>query len=363
MDLYVILGLDRGAKPGEVRRAYRRLARKYHPDLNPGDRAAAAVFEQVAQAYDTLSDPERRRDYDRRGSTTTEATASSAAFVGFDFSSADERQPGATFGDLFADVVRRAARGAGASRAQDGADLHARLRVGFEDAMRGTVGQVPLTRIHACRPCGGQGVVEVTDARCPACRGAGAVRAARQHMIFTCACDACSGSGQLRQRACPHCGGDGGTTRSESVAVEIPAGVADGSRVRVPGAGHAGRFGGPSGDLYVTVSVEPHRVFRREGDDLRVIVPVAVHEAALGARIAVPTLEGPAMVRVLPGAQSGQRLRLRGRGAPGRRPGTRGDQIVELRLVLPAVLDERSKELLREFGHINSEDVRATLRD
>jgi molecular chaperone DnaJ len=177
-------------------------------------------------------------------------------------------------------------------------------------------------------------------------------------MVFSRSCSACGGTGQQRPRACEPCGGAGQETRSETVVVRIPPGVADGDRVRVPSKGNAGLRGGAPGDLYIRVRVDPHRLLRREGDDLHVVVPIAIHEAALGARIEIPAADGTARLRVPPGTQSGQRFRLRERGAPSTRDGRRGDLVVEVRLMLPRVLDERSKELLREFGRINGENVR-----
>jgi molecular chaperone DnaJ len=180
-------------------------------------------------------------------------------------------------------------------------------------------------------------------------------------MVFAKTCARCGGSGRQRSATCPACAGGGVEARTEVIPVIIPAGVADGERIRIAGKGHAGTRGGAPGDLYLTVHVEPHPRFRREGDDLHIVVPVAVHEAALGARFEIPTIDGPVRLRVPPGTQSGQRLRLRERGVPSRRDGTRGDLVVELRIVLPAVLDERTKALLRTYGEINADDVRADL--
>ncbi|MGH9349288.1 MAG: DnaJ C-terminal domain-containing protein, partial [Vicinamibacterales bacterium] len=190
------------------------------------------------------------------------------------------------------------------------------------------------------------------------CQGSGTVRSVRGHMIFSKTCQACGGSGRPRPRPCDPCGGTGQETRTERVMVRIPAGVADGERMRIAGKGNAGLRGGPAGDLYITVQVTPHELFRREGDDVHMVVPIAIHEAALGARVDILTPDGPAKLRVPPGTQSGQRFRLRERGAPSMRDGRRGDLVVEARLMLPRLLDERSKELLREFGKINGENVR-----
>jgi molecular chaperone DnaJ len=359
MDLYTLLGLTPEATTGDIKRAYRRLARKYHPDINPGDRAAEVRFRQIQEAYEILTDPERRRAYDQAGRVEARSDGASYGFEGFDFSVEASFGPGAsTFGDLFGGVFRRAAAGRPGDGAEQGADLYATAALSFGEAMRGAERPVTVTRGDRCAACHGAGLVRGSDGPCLRCDGSGTLRTARGHMVFSRPCEACGGVGRQPPRACPRCGGLGVETRAETVTVRLPPGIADGARIRVPGKGNAGLRGGPAGDLYVAVSVAADPVFRREGDDLHVQVPVAVHEAALGARIEVPTVDGPASLRVPPGMQSGQRLRLRGRGAPSPRDGRRGDLVVELRVVLPRVLDERSKELLREFGRINRENVR-----
>jgi molecular chaperone DnaJ len=356
MDLYVVLGLPHGATESDIKRAYRRLARRYHPDINPGDRLAEARFRQILGAYETLIDPQRRSRYDAgHGVAETVDDRRKSGFEGFDFSSRGVDYS-ATFGDLFAEVLTE--RGARAPGEERGADLHQDVRLGFEDALAGTQRQVTVTRRENCRACAGAGVTRVSSGPCHLCQGTGAVRTVRGHMVFSRSCSGCAGSGQQRPRACDACGGAGQDARSETVAVRIPPGVADGDRVRVAGKGNAGIRGGQPGDLYITVHVAPHPTLRREGDDLHVIVPIAIHEAALGARVDIPTPDGGARLRVPPGTQSGQRFRLRERGATSTRDGRRGDLVVEVRLMLPKILDERSKELLREFGRINGENVR-----
>jgi len=363
MDLYLILGLERGASASDIKRAYKRLARRYHPDINPGDRRAAAQFRQIAEAYETLIDPERRRRYDTTGQPLSNVETVPFGFEGFDFSVSVSGASAPTFGDLFADVfqqrdARQTGRPGDAFAPERGADLHQTVSITFDEAMRGGQRQITVTRQDQCRICHGAGHLHMSETRCPQCHGTGAIRSARGHMVFSRACGHCGGSGRQRQERCGSCGGQQIENRTELLTVAFPPGLNDAARIRVPGKGHAGRNGGEPGDLYVTVRVESHAVFRREGDDLHVIVSIAIHEAALGAKIEVPSPDGPVRLRVPPGTQSGQRFRLRERGVPSPRDNRRGDLVVETRLVLPKVLDERSKELLREFGKIHADDVR-----
>lgn len=356
MDFYIILGLTHDAALPDVKRAYRRLARRFHPDINPGDEEAAERFKEILSAYETLSDPERRRRYDRLGFQPETDSGPALGFEGFDFSAGVHANLQSTFGDLFADVLRREEEWA--ARPERGADLHATLTIEFEEALAGVEAPLPVTRQDRCAVCRGRGTTASTESGCVQCQGSGMLRSARGHMVFARPCPRCGGSGVERQQHCAACHASGLQVRTEVLPIRLPAGIADAARVRVAARGHAGARGGPHGDLYVSVHVGPHARFSREGDDLHVVLPVAVHEAALGTRLDVPALDGPARVRIPPGTQSGQRFRLRGRGAPSARGAQRGDLVVEVRLMLPRVLDERSKELLREFGRINGESVR-----
>ena len=355
MDLYVILGLPHGASESDIKRAYRRLARRFHPDINPGDRQAEARFRQILQAYETLMDPQRRSRYDAGQGPETDDGRRRSGFEGFDFS-ARGADYSATFGDLFAEVLSE--RGGRAQAQERGADLHHEVKLAFDEALAGTTRQVTVTRRENCRNCAGTGLLRAAAGPCPLCHGGGSVRSVRGHMVFSQSCTDCGGTGQQRPRACDHCGGTGQDTRSETVHVRIPAGVTDGDRVRIQGRGNAGLRGGQPGDVFITVHVASHPAFRRDGDDLHAVVPIAIHEAALGARIELQAPDGPARLRIPPGTQSGQRFRLRERGATSTRDGRRGDLVIEVRLMLPKMLDERSKELLREFGRINGENVR-----
>ncbi len=361
MDFYIVLGLERAASVGDIKRAYKRLARRFHPDINPGDRLAAAQFRQIAEAYETLVDPDRRRRYDATGSAAPPPEPSPFGFEGFDFSVSVSGSAASTFGDLFADVLDQRDARYHEGAPERGSDLHQTITIAFEDAIRGGQHLLIVTRQEHCRTCRGEGWQQISETRCGSCQGVGTVKTARGHMVFSRTCAQCGGTGRQRKSRCPTCSGQQVEMRTEPLTMNIPAGLADGARIRVPGKGHVGRNGGENGDLYIAVQVEPHPLFHREGDDLHVTMPIAVHEAALGAKIDVPSFDGPVRLRVPPGTQSGQRFRLRDRGVPSVRDDRRGDLVVEVRLVLPKVLDERSKELLREFGRINQEDVRKEL--
>jgi molecular chaperone DnaJ len=357
MDFYTLLGLSRAASADEIERAYRRLSRRFHPGINPGDRVAAETYRQIQHAYSVLADLERRREYDRGAGRSSAEAETAASFEGFDFSATAEGPRAATFSELFAGVFQDAAREA--TTPSRGADIETTLTLSFVDGVRG--GQFPLSivRQDRCPSCAGDGRVPRPVIACPACGGQGARRWARGHMVFAAPCEGCVGTGRLTTQPCRACMGVGVQTRSEVATILVPAGIESGARVAVPGRGNAGARGGPAGDLYVTIEVGEHPFFRRVGRDLYLMLPVAIHEAALGARIEVPTLDGPVRVRIPPGTSSGRQLRLSGRGIPaGNGAGDPGDLIVETRIVLPPIRDERSKELLREFGRLNDVDVR-----
>lgn len=362
MDLYIILGVQRAATLDDIKRAYKRLARKYHPDINPGDRNAAQHFHRISEAYETLSDPARRQRYDSGDPGPSTAEASTFGFEGFDFSVSAHGSAASTFGDLFADIFEQRA-AAHVEAAERGADLHRTVTLTFDELMRGSTRELTVTRQVACPTCRGRGRMQTAQSRCTRCQGSGSIRSARGHMVFSKPCAHCGGAGVRTETLCQDCAGRRTQTHVETLTVRLPAGLSDGERVRVAEHGDAGRGAGAAGDLWVTVRIEPHPLFHRDGDDLHVVVPIAVHEAALGAKIEVPSFDGGARVAVPPGTQSGQRFRVRERGVPSPRGTGRGDLIVEVRLTLPATLNERSKQLLREFGEINAgDDVRRAVR-
>jgi molecular chaperone DnaJ len=363
MDYYSILGLTPGATASDVKRAYRRLSRRYHPGINPGDRAAETLFHRISEAYETLIDAERRRQYDSAGLGMVAPQVGNREpvfeFSGFDFSVAAHGRDAATFSELFAEALHPVGPANG-GETQNGADLHVSVSVSFDEAMNGVDRQLLVTRQSTCKACGGGGRVRVADEKCAHCQGAGTLRWARGHMVFTKGCPACGTTGRERHRRCGACGGHGRSVRSEAITVSVPAGVQDGTQLRLAEQGHGGANGGRPGDLFIDIHVLPHAALRRDRDDLHLVVPVAVHEAALGARIEVPSFDGPVRVRIPPGTQAGQRFRVSGRGAPGLNGG-RGDLFVEVQIALPPIADERSKELMREFARLNPVDVRREL--
>ena len=358
MRLYDVLGLDRGASDAEVRRAYRRLARRYHPGLNPGNEEAARRYAEVAEAFETLSDPDRRRAYDRGEVHRPAKAAAGAAFAGFDFSVKVHGDSATTFGDLFADVFHAAAGGEVRRRAA-GADILVELGLTLADVVHGTTRKVTVTRRVACEACRGSGRVERLPTPCRVCQGRGELRLARGHMTFVRPCSACHGEGVDRYTTCPACHGQGLQTRTEEHVIEVPPGLHDGDEWRQPGLGHAGVGGAPPGDLRVRARVAPDPKWTREGDDLHHVLRVAVHEAVLGTRLVIDSPDGEVRVRIPPGTQGGQRLRLRERGVPSRRSGKRGDLVLTVQIVLPRVIDTRARELMREFARLHPDDVRS----
>jgi molecular chaperone DnaJ len=368
-DYYATLGVKRGASAEDIRKAYRRLARRYHPDVNPGDKSSEEKFKQIQEAYNVLGDPKKRKLYDQYGFYSDQfkggAGPGAGAGAGFDFSGFDfsgfPGGEGGGFRDIFSDFFSRVAGGFGepASAAERGDDLEYEFEIDFWESIRGTVRKLTISRLDTCSACRGTGAAG-GPATCSACGGSGRVNQAAGAMRFRITCTRCGGTGRTRT-FCRHCQGEGRTPRAETLDIRIPAGAADGSRHRVAGKGNAGRQGGAAGDLYIITRVRPHAFFERRGDDLYTVVPITVSEAALGARIEVPTLDGRALLRVPAGTQSGQRFRLREKGAPSLRTGRRGDQFVEVRIVLPKVMDDRQKKILQDFSKTAQEDPRAEI--
>jgi molecular chaperone DnaJ len=384
-DYYGVLGVDRNAKSDQIRKAYRRLARKFHPDVNPGNKSAEEKFKELSEAYEILSDEKKRKIYDQYGFYADNIPPGYGStggygpvppggggpqgfdFSGFDFSDLGEegskRGAGSSFRDIFSQIFTRGGQTEPEREGpESGGDLEHRMHLGFWDAIRGTQVRFTATRNETCATCKGTGTTGGKATTCSLCGGSGKTSQQVGSMQFSGTCPLCHGSGKTKPR-CPTCGGSGVTRRPETFDVRIPAGVDTGSRVRVPGKGNAGFNGGAPGDLYIVTEVEPHPVFDRKGDNIYVKVPVTFTEAALGAKVEVPTIDGPSTIKIPPGTQSGQKLRLRGKGAPSlRATGMRGDEFVEVQVTVPHVADERTKEILRELARLNPEDPRSDLK-
>ena len=377
-DYYATLGVGRDAKEEEIRKSYRRLVRKYHPDVNPGDKAAEERFKRIQEAYDVLSDKKKRDVYDQFGFYSDHVPPGGGApgggahpgggfdFHGFDFrdfTGAQEEGPHAGFRDIFSQFFggRGAAGPETATHAPErGSDLEYGLNIGFWDSIRGTQVRLNVSRQEQCSVCGGSGSAGGGSAICPECDGAGKVTQMAGAMKFSLTCPRCQGKGRLRN-FCASCHGDGRRVATEPVEVRIPPGANTGSRLRVPGKGNAGRMGGPTGDLYINIRVEPHPLFTRNGNNVEIRIPVTVSEASLGAKVEVPTIDGRAHLKIPPGTQSGQRLRMREKGVLDTRSGVRGDQIVEVVIQAPKANDERTREILRELAQLHAEDPREEL--
>jgi molecular chaperone DnaJ len=373
IDYYELLGIPRKAPVKEIRAAYRKLARKYHPDLNPGDKSAEEKFKQIQEAYEVLSDTKKRQMYDQfgfnvpgpgggpppgggQGGSTEDIHFD---FGGFDFGGGGGAAGGGTsFRDIFSQFFRGAGAAQAAQEEDQGTDLEYQIDITFAEAMRGTVKKITFTRLDVCNVCHGAGFMPGDEKVCPTCGGSGQVTQVSGKMRFQVTCSRCGGTGRLHT-ICRNCGGEGRLPRVETLDVRIPPGAQTGSRVRVAGRGNAGMHGGPPGDLYIIMKVEPHPFFERRGDDLYTVVPVTVTEASLGAKVEVPTIDGRAQVRIPPGTNCGKKLRLREKGAPSaRHAGKRGDQIVEVQVVVPKPEDERVRNLLKELSKVDHEDPR-----
>jgi molecular chaperone DnaJ len=402
-DYYGTLGIKKTATQDEIRKAFRKLARKYHPDVNPGDKKAEEKFKEISEANDVLSDEKKRKIFDQLGfysDSIDPAQAEAAArggyggfgsagprpggpgggqevpfdFGGFDFSDfvsgaqgrgSARPEPGGGFGGSFKDIFSGMFSGGqkGAPRGpQPGNDLEYQVSIDFWTAIRGGVTRLEIQRQEVCPTCKGKSTTGGAE-QCPECHGSGQVTQMGGRMKFNIQCPRCGGTGQV-QNSCATCDGEGVVTRTEPLEFRIKPGTRDGQRIRLAGRGNAGTNGGASGDLYLIIKAGTHPFFTRVADDIHVSVPVTVVEAALGAKIEVPTVDGRTQLKIPPGTQTGQKLRLREKGVvSATRDGLRGDQIVEVKIVVPKVQDERSKEILRELAKLNPEDPREAMLD
>ncbi|MBL8176201.1 MAG: J domain-containing protein [Bryobacterales bacterium] len=385
-DYYKTLGLERGASADEVRKSYRRLARKNHPDLYPFDITSEDKFKNVQEAYDVISDDKKRQMYDKFGFYSDQGfpapggpgQAGGFGFGGFDFGDLFGQAAGGAgprgagmhghpgphpdedsgFGNLFSQFFSRGKQKA--KSPERGQDLEYALNIDFWQSIKGTQVRLTINRQETCGACHGSGSAGGATVVCPECNGSGSVTQMAGAMKFSLTCNRCQGSGKA-VNACPVCLGEGRTAQPESVEVRIPQGARNGSRLRVAAKGSAGTLGAPAGDLYITIRVEDHRFFHRDGDDILIQVPVSISEAYLGGKIEVPTIDGRALLKIPPGTQTGQKFRLREKGVFNARTATRGDQIVEVQIAVPKTQDEHTREIFRQLAALHPDDPRAEI--
>ena len=354
-DYYKILGVDKNASQDEVKKAFRKLARKYHPDLNPGDKGSEQKFKELNEAYGILSDPKKRTQYDQFGSSPF--GPGGPGYEGFQGRDYRESFDHGGFADIFSDLF-----GAGArpeTSYAKGPDLVMGIQLSLEEAFAGVTMPISFNREVPCRSCNGTGAS--VSQPCDACNGTGSVKVSKGFFKMSQVCPVCRGTGRKITKACPACGGRGKTIATESVKVKIPAGADTGSRVKLRGMGGAGTGGGPAGDLLIDITVKPHSIFKRKGDDIYLDLPVTFGEATLGAKIEVPTLDGISAMTLPPGTQGGQRLKLSGKGMPSPKSGARGNQYVDIEIVVPKNLDGRAKERVKDIETLYKENPRKGL--
>jgi molecular chaperone DnaJ len=387
-DYYAMLGVKKTATPEEIRKAFRKAARKYHPDVNPGDKRAEEKFKEISEANDVLSDAKKRKVYDQVGFYSDQIDPAQAEaysrqqrsggqppvdFGGFDFSGFEggmghQAQQGTSAGgfgsfkDIFSGIFSGAQQHPQQPRGpQPGTDLEYQATVDFWTAILGGQARIQINRQETCPSCHGQAHTGGTE--CTECHGTGQVTQMGGRMKFNITCPRCNGTGHA-SNDCPACRGEGTVSRSETVDFRIKPGTRDGQRIRLQGKGNAGINGGPAGDLFLIVRTGTNPVFTRAGDDIQLTVPITVAEAALGAKVEVPTIDGSAHLKIPPGTQSGQKLRMRERGVESAsHPGQRGDEIVTVEVAVPHLNDERSREIMRELARLNPGDPRKTLFD
>ena len=338
-DYYETLGVKRDASADEIKKAYRRLARKYHPDLNPGDNTAEKKFKEINEAYEVLSDKKKRSEYDQFGKATFEEGQGSGGFGSHDFGFGTGSAE-----DIFSNLFR-------SFRQEDvpqrGADLVTSFAITLEEAYQGVTKPITLTREIQCKRCGGSGA-EASHS-CPQCKGSGSVKQSRGAFRLSQPCPTCRGRGKVVSKACTACRGSGSASVNETIKVKIPPGADTGSRVRLRGIGSAGVMGGPAGDLYIELEVRPHPTFKRDANNIYVDIPVTIIEATLGGKIKVPTLDGTVTMTLPPGTDSGKKFKLKGKGIPHRKTGMRGDEFAIINIVVPKKVTNKTKEALEEI--------------
>jgi molecular chaperone DnaJ len=353
--LYDSLGVKKDASQDEIKKAYRKLVRQYHPDKNPGDDAAEAKFKEVQSAYDVISDPEKRKQYDRYGAQNGRPGQGAGPDVA-DFDLGD-------LGDLFGGIFGGRNRGGGRQqqpRGQRGGDVETSVNLSFDDSLKGVETRIQVELETACGKCGGSGAKPGTAPTiCPECKGRGVKAESQGLFALSQPCPRCRGNGTVIESPCDQCRGTGRERRTKTYTVKVPAGVKDGSRIRLPGKGEAGWGGGPAGDLFVVTRVAPSKLYERRGEaDLVTEVPVTFAEAALGANVEVPTPDGPVTLKVTPGSEDGKLLRLRGRGAPRLKGGGRGDLLARVKISVPKKLSKAEREALENLQKVSREEPR-----
>ncbi len=357
-DYYEVLGVSRTASADEIKKAYRKLAMQYHPDRNPED-GAAERFKEVTAAYEVLNDPEKRARYDQFGHSGVDGNFGMGGMGGFEGFGG-----GFPFGDIFETFFGGGAASSSARRRapQRGTDLRYDMTLEFEDAIFGTERELEVPRMEICHVCSGSGAEPGTQpAKCPKCNGSGEIRRVQQSIlgqfVNVTVCSNCRGEGTVISSPCHHCHGQGRERVTRRIKVGIPAGIDDGSQIRLTGEGEPGANGGPRGNLYVVVSVKPHRYFRREANDIVIDLPINFAQATLGTEVEVPTVDGPAALKIPAGTQSGRMLRMKGKGVPFLRDRGRGDQLVHILVTVPTHLSDKQKKLLKELGETFGQEV------
>jgi molecular chaperone DnaJ len=354
-DYYETLGVGRTASQDEIKKAYRTLARKYHPDANPDDPRAEERFKQVSSAYEVLSDPEKRKMYDIGPSPFAQGPRGQPA-QGY----GGGQPSGGDWSDLFGNLFGGGAGGRGQQpRPERGQDVSASVRLSFEDSLKGVTAKISVPQSVQCGPCAGSGAAAGTAPKvCSACRGRGVINQSQGFFALSQPCARCGGTGTIIEQPCAACGGTGMGQALKKFTVPLPAGVKDGTKIRLKGKGEPGAHGGPPGDLYVITQVSESPVFERKGQDLVVEVPVTMVEASLGASIKVPTPDGSVTLKVPAGTQDGKLLKLRGKGAPRLGASGKGDLIARIRVLTPKELTGEEKDLLKRFADLRKEDPR-----